>query len=226
MTWPQIINSLDDVLSKRPDIELAIAEVFEQDYLNRLPGKSRTFLGLVKQFLVMIFRQYCRRNEKLSLPESTGLFSINLPRANDFGIIFSIIKKMDKKSLSTTIFITPKCYKEKKGELKNLDKATIIIKSKLTGAAYSFREILAIYISAFKSLNLVVNNVINGMLRDFIRRHKLQFIKAFIQQRGDAEFLERIFGHTTVNYIVSLGERKFGLFGKRNNIRTYVIQHG
>ncbi|GAH51190.1 unnamed protein product, partial [marine sediment metagenome] len=57
MTWPEIINSLDDVLSKRPDIELAMAEVFERDYLNRLPGKSRTFLGLVRKLLVMVFRQ-------------------------------------------------------------------------------------------------------------------------------------------------------------------------
>jgi len=226
MTWLQIINSLDDILSKRPDIELAMAEVFEQDYLNRLSGKLRTFLGLVRKLLVMVFRQYCGRNEKLSLPESTGLFSINVPRTNDFGIIFSIIKEMDKKSLSTTIFITPKCYKEKKGELKSLGKATIIVKSKLRGAACSLRQILGIYINAFKSLDLVANNTTNDMVEGFIRGHKLQFIKAFIEQRGDAEFLERIFTHTTVNYIVSLGERKFGLFGKRNNIRTYAIQHG
>ncbi len=226
LTWLDILREIRSITSKKPDIELALAQVFEQDFLNRLPGKVYAFFSLIRQILGTIKSIRKVRTEKISLPQKGGIFVLNMPRANDFGIIFLIVKECDNRGIPSVLIVTKHCFMSRKEKLLSLKHSKVVIREDIRYMPYSFRKMISTYIIAIKSYRQLVSTVSDKKVRHFITNHNLHFLDTFTRQKKGVDTFESYVDSTCLGFSLSLGTRYIGLFGKRNNIKTYVIQHG
>jgi hypothetical protein len=230
LLWPEILHALENISAERPDIELALAEVYQQDYLHELNKPYHPIIAIllksIKVSLLNGFRRTTSISNKKVLQKALMVFSINLPKANDFGIFYPVMTELNKRGINSTVLVTKKCYDATKAKLAKLQLLDIRIKENIFGSHCSLQRVMQLFLQACNSYQFLSRNVSDSRIKRYIRRHRSHFVKACFCQNINVEFLKVALADRDIRIIVSLGELLLGLLGQNKKSQVLALQHG
>jgi len=217
MDWLIIKNKNKTYFKNNPISEIIIADIFEQKSLNRSESSIKYFIKLTVLVLFSFFNNLFKK--KANKNNFDGIITSHLDKANDWGIMYPIVKKIDSTNYNILFVISDKCFNNHVQELSSLKNTQIFLTSNL----YSFYKNGFLNFSSFYKIlkkfkcDIKVLKTNKYSYSEYLYKYISFFIKS--------NYIFNTYGQNA-KFSITLGERLFGILYQLYDIKHFVIQHG
>ena len=215
MDWSIIKKENLSYFEKNPLSEIIISYLFKEKRNNKL---NYTLRNNFRLFLLIL---YCLLNpfrEKKFLKKIDGIVLAQHSRANNWGIIFPIVKYLDSKGVSILFVIDKACLKYKK-ELNALKNTQWILSNKIL-TIKGGRLKVSYFFEVFKAYKR--DKII---LEKFHLKNKASYFFNYLAKLVRNNKINEVYSKSA-KFSISLGDRNFGMLYQLFNVKHFVMQHG